>query len=88
VEFTTVSPCFVATVAYGHPLAAEVGVLRQFRDRYLMSHTPGRALVSAYYAYGAPLADWIESRPDAKRRTRQWLDVVVHWTRALLEPLE
>ena len=54
IHFTTVSPCFVATAAYGSPLDARIGVLRRARDRYLMSNEPGRALVAAYYELGPP----------------------------------
>jgi hypothetical protein len=54
--FATVTPCFIATAAYGTEMAAEVRALRRLRDRYLMSHAPGRALVRAYYAYGSQLA--------------------------------
>jgi hypothetical protein len=65
--FTTVSPCFVATAAYGSPLAAEVSVLRRLRDRYLASNGPGRLLVAAYYDVGPKLAnvvrehDWLRT---------------------------
>jgi hypothetical protein len=61
--FATVSPCFVATAAYGSPLAQQVGTLRRWRDRYLASHAPGRALVAAYYRIGPAAARLIEGRP-------------------------
>jgi hypothetical protein len=65
-EFTTVSPCFVATAAFGDPLATRVGTLRRLRDRHLASNGVGRAIVSAYYALGPQLADLI--RGDEKLR--------------------
>jgi hypothetical protein len=63
--FTTVSPCFVATAAYGSPWAAEVSVLRRLRDRYLASNGPGRLLIAAYYGVGPTLASVL--------RQHEWL---------------
>ncbi|MBX3268660.1 MAG: hypothetical protein KF729_00270 [Sandaracinaceae bacterium] len=68
IHFTTVSPCFVATAAYGSPLAAEIGALRRLRDRHLASNAPGRALVGAYYAVGPHLARAI-ARDESLRGT-------------------
>lgn len=56
IKFTTVAPCFVATAAFGSPMAADVSTLRAFRDAFLMPNAPGRAFVRAYYAVGPTLA--------------------------------
>ena len=74
--FATVTPCFVATAAYGSPLASEVGSLRRVRDRFLLSTAPGRALVHAYYRRGAVLA--------AELREHAWLRPLA---RAALRPI-
>ena len=70
ITFTTVSPCFVATAAYGSPLASEVGTFRRFRDRHLMTNALGRALVSAYYEVGPQAAEALEAHPWLKRTAR------------------
>lgn len=44
--------CFIATAAYGSYSAAQVQALRDFRDRYLVTNSPGRAFVDWYYRYG------------------------------------
>lgn len=77
IHFTTVSPCFVATAAYGSPLDARIGALRRFRDRYLMTNAPGRAFVEAYYAVGPSLADAIRDDETAREVTRTLLSPVV-----------
>jgi len=75
--FTTVSRCFVATAAYGTPLAAEVGVLRRFRDRLLMTHGPGRALVAAYYSHGADWAAYLREHDGLRSVVRGGVDALV-----------
>lgn len=71
------SMCFVATAAYGSPLAPHVKTLRQFRDRWLLPHPPGRLLVHAYYRVSPPLADWIAEREWARAVARVLLTPVV-----------
>jgi hypothetical protein len=51
--------CFVATAAYGTPLAPEVIALSCFRDEVLLSSTPGKMFVSIYYFVSPPCARFI-----------------------------
>jgi hypothetical protein len=83
IEFTTVSPCFVATAAYGTPMAEEIGVLRRFRDRHLRTNALGRALVSGYETVGPVLADVIRDEPALRAATRAALAPIVSLVTAL-----
>jgi hypothetical protein len=51
--------CFIATAAYGSPMAPQVDVLRVWRDRHLRPHWPGRAFIRAYETVSPRLADAI-----------------------------
>ncbi len=50
------SDCFIATAVYGTPLASEVRVLSKFRDKYLLTNTPGGEFVRCYQKLSPPLA--------------------------------
>ena len=69
--------CFVATAAWGSPLAPKVMILRSFRDRILLSTAFGRALVDTYYVEGPSLARLIRDRPALRAAARFLLWPVV-----------
>ena len=71
------SPCFIATAAYGTPLHEDINVLRDFRDEYLMTSAVGRVFVKVYYTTSPPIADVISKH--------EWLRAVVR--EGIVEPL-
>ncbi|MFQ5545687.1 MAG: CFI-box-CTERM domain-containing protein, partial [Acidiferrobacterales bacterium] len=62
--------CFIATAAYGTPMADEIRYLRAFRDDYLLSNRVGRRFVELYYRYSPPIADYISQRHQLRRFVR------------------
>ena len=70
--------CFIATAAYGSGLAPEVALLRDFRDRYLMTNRPGQAFVDWYYAVSPPVAACVAEHESLRTAVRLGLTPVVY----------
>jgi len=69
--------CFIATAAYGTPMAEEVKTLSVFRDKHLMTNPAGRAFVRTYYTVSPPIAKFIAKKPFLRYIARQMLRPVV-----------
>jgi len=89
VDYRYPSWCFIATAAYGTPMAGEIQVLREFRDEYLLTNPLGQALVDLYYRVSPPMAEFITEHPSLKPIVRAGLvsavamsTVAVHTTPA------
>jgi hypothetical protein len=74
--YASISPCFIATAAYGSELDPQLDILRAFRDQILIPNPLGNAFVEFYYIVSPPIADLI--RPHEKIRA---------FVRTILKPI-
>jgi hypothetical protein len=77
--------CFIATAAYGTPMADEIQILRKFRDEYLLTNPVGQGLVEVYYRISPPIADFITEHPSLKPIVRAELMPVVTMCSLILD---
>ena len=75
--------CFIATAAFGHYSAPQVQLLRDFRDRFMLTNAPGRAFVAWYYRYGPHGARFLNQHPVFKPLVRVLLLPVVAFVQVL-----
>lgn len=73
----TATQCFIATAAYGIPMAEEIQILREFRDEYLLTNPLGQVFVDFYYKVSPPVAEFITGHPSLKPIVRAGLVPVV-----------
>ena len=77
----TVEPnlsCFIATAAFGTPMASQVQVLRDFRDSYLMTNDAGRMFVNFYYNNSPVIANYIAQKEGLRTATRWTLMPIIY----------
>jgi hypothetical protein len=72
-NFSMSGGCFIATAAYGTPMAEEIQILRDFRDEYLLTNLVGEAFVEFYYRVSPPIAEFITEHPSLKPIVRAGL---------------
>ena len=77
IDFKTTDACFIATAAYGSLFHPYVTILRDFRDRYLLTSAAGEHLVAAYYRFSPPAAEFIADHPAMRRLVQVGLLPVV-----------
>ena len=77
-------PCFIATAAYGTPMAAQVDTLRTVRDVYLLDNPVGTAFVDLYYHTSPAVADMVAAHPALAACVRLALAPVIVAGRLLL----
>ncbi len=56
-------PCFIATAAYGTPMAGEIDVLRDMRDQVFLNSAAGSVFVDTYYAFSPAIAQFVADSP-------------------------
>jgi hypothetical protein len=78
------SRCFIATAAYGSPMANDVRYLRAFRDQYLSTNRAGRWLVEQYYRLSPPLANELRAHDDWRAIVRLALSPLVALSKRLV----
>ncbi|MEN6429050.1 MAG: PASTA domain-containing protein [Phycisphaerales bacterium] len=84
VQIGSMISCYVATVAYEGPMAEEVVLLREFRDRVMAQTPAGRRLIELYYEYGPGLALSAMEHPTLRMGFKVGIDGVV----AVLERMD
>jgi len=70
--------CFIATAAFGSPLAKEVTFLKSFRDNFLLKNSLGRSFVKFYYKFSPSLADYLRKHESLKTTARLTLIPIVY----------
>jgi hypothetical protein len=71
--------CFIATAAYGSPLAPQLSILRKFRDLCLP-----KKLTNAYYKVSPPIANFVSLHKVIRHSVRLLLEAIVKLIKRLI----
>ena len=80
---TSSGGCFIATAAYGTPMADEIQVLRNFRDHSLKRTSLGQKFIALYYQTSPPIAHKIATSQMQRKIVRGLLNPIVKLFRRL-----
>jgi len=69
--------CFIATAAYGTPMAVEIELLREFRDKEMEPNSLGRTLVAMYYEASPSIANIIARSENMRSLVRLNLKPII-----------
>jgi len=86
-EDTGQDECFIATAAFGTKFSPAVMLLRQFRDKYLLTNSLGRFFVEYYYKTSPPIAYSIAKNTILKKVVQVALIPAVIVAYLLMNPL-
>lgn len=75
----TNSNCFIATAAYGTPMAQEINTLRRFRDSRMEPNLIGRHLITLYYNTSPPFARVIAQSKNMRAFVRMNLNPIIRF---------
>lgn len=78
------SLCFIATAAYGTPMAAEIGALRGVRDRFMLTNLLGSTFADTYYRLSPPIAGEVAQSETLRQAVRTALLPVVAMSQRVL----
>ncbi len=62
--------CFIATAAFGSPVEKHVMLLKELRDKFLLTNAAGRWFVAEYYRRSPPVANFISHHQGVKSVVR------------------
>ncbi|MEN6460943.1 MAG: YCF48-related protein [Syntrophomonas sp.] len=79
--------CFIATAAFGSKFDWPVALLREFRDKYLLTNSLGTAFVKFYYQNSPPIAAVIAASQPLKLLVRVLLAPVIAGVYIIYHPV-